>query len=237
MSLPVCKHSHAHMGNRIAPVALSREAADGAGQQGINDARRQAWHHHRTCLCRIDHLNGHVLPDCCWRKGEPVKMSKPKILAILGAKDGQFPKTVITLLDIMREINVHNIFQWERAIIGKWEETKKPSDAKLSGKEQDEIHKFILAFFIDDCEKLGWQEADRRLYELKFLLNSKVFKKIPRKLLSAESVHQALHEFHLAILDELESRKFVMIENKKKRVAGTKKSIWDTGWQGIPFGQ
>gem|GEM_PF-2600178 len=140
-----------------------------------------------------------------------MKTSKPNRLAILGAKDGQFPKRVITMLEIMRELEFITIYSWESLI----EDWIQKTNGQMPGKL---ISKGELAIIASKTERLvketlldlGWMEATKRAVFL-MSLRREEFKAIA----TYERVNIALHELKLAIQGELYRRKFVMIDEQK----------------------
>ena len=64
-----------------------------------------------------------------------MKMLNPNRLAILSAKDEQFPKRAISLLEIMREFIAYNVCQWDGMIDRLIKETEKPVGKFISKKE------------------------------------------------------------------------------------------------------
>ena len=143
-----------------------------------------------------------------------MKTLKPKSLAILGAKNGQFSKRAISMLEIMREI-AYNVCQWDSTIEELHEQTAdKPAGTLLSKKELKRIKDVFDFRFGEDreIEALGWDEFENRVLNLDSLLDLKYLSKRP---VTAESVNRAVFELKLAFLNELASRKFVAIEKNK----------------------
>ncbi len=63
--------------------------------------------------------------------GEAMKESNTNRLAIFRAKDGQFPKQAISLLEIMRDFNAMNTCFWHSHLSTWIDETTKPRGAVL----------------------------------------------------------------------------------------------------------
>lgn len=157
-----------------------------------------------------------------------MKTLKPNGLAILGAKDGQFPKRAISLLEIMREFAAFNICQWHGHIDTLIDQTSKwPAGALLSKKECESFKKYYDIIFGDvTCSngrkvvrgeflnEMGWEEMYLRQSDVERLLDPRDFSKIRP---TVERLNQALFEFKMAFENELLKRKFVMIENDKAR--------------------
>jgi len=129
-------------------------------------------------------------------------------LAILSAEWKQFPSKPISLLEIMREFITFNIFQWDGLIDFWLDGTRKPPGTELSKSTVRELQSLLVGLFGNQCEELGWEQAEGRLDSLKIILGTK-------RLPTAESVHHHLYELKMAVQDEIASRKFVMIENRK----------------------
>jgi hypothetical protein len=150
-----------------------------------------------------------------------MKTLKPNGLAILQAKDGQFPKQAISLLEIMREFIAYNVCQWDGLIEGLIERTKKPAGTLISKKEAKRIKHNFDIYFGKDCkiDEMGWEEVELRVFALRLILDITIgIKKFPnKKALTAEMVNNALDELHMAFLNELASRKFVMIDKEKSK--------------------
>jgi len=91
---------------------------------------------------------------------------------------------------------------------------KNPAGRLISKKEAKSIRLHFNNFFGADCEseKMGWEEVTSRVMNVDLLLDPKHYAK---KLATAESIHQALFELKMAVLNELTVWKFVIIENKK----------------------
>jgi hypothetical protein len=112
----------------------------------------------------------------------------------------------------MREFIASNIYQWDSLIEGWMDQTdNKPAGTLIPKKEARLIYKLLTGIIGNQCEEMGWEEAQNRVSNLELELDSK-FGKRPR---TAESVNRALFELKLAILNELDTRKFVMIEKRK----------------------
>ena len=72
-------------------------------------------------------------------KGESMKTLKPNGLAILGAKQGQFPKRAISLLEIMREFSAYKIHQWFEIIDCIKEQATKPIGAVFTKRQMQKL--------------------------------------------------------------------------------------------------
>jgi hypothetical protein len=144
-----------------------------------------------------------------------MKTLKPKSLAIFQAGGKQFPKSPISLLEIMREFIAYNVCQWDSTIEELHEQTaKRPAGTLLSKKELKRIkYNFDLCFGEDHgIEAMGWDEFENRMLNLDSLLD---LKSHPKRPVTAESVNRAVFELKLAFLNELAPRKFVEIEKNK----------------------
>jgi hypothetical protein len=147
-------------------------------------------------------------------KGERMKTAKQNRLAILGAKDGQFPKHAISLLEIMREFSAWDINLWTQIIDSLKAETIKPFGTVLPKSKINGIRSYLLDGKLECLfRELDWREAESTL----FALNIPICKIAGQKSepISAERVRIALGDLRLAISQELKKRKFAMIENKK----------------------
>ena len=143
-----------------------------------------------------------------------MKLLNPNGLAILGAKQGQFPKRAISLLEIMREFTAWDINLWTQIIDSIKEESTKPFGTILTKSGIANIRRHLLDGGLECLfQQLGWQEAGSSLFALKI----PIFKLVGEKSapISAERVRIALGGLRLAISKELKNRKFAMIENKK----------------------
>lgn len=147
-----------------------------------------------------------------------MKTRKLKSLAILQANGKQFPRSPISLLDIMREFIADNMCQWQDMIERLLEQTDKPAGALLSKKESKRIkHNFDIYFGNDcECEKLGWEEMESRRQHVQFLLSLMLDKKFhAKKPQTFEEINRAIFELKLAFFHALATHKFVMIETSK----------------------
>ena len=81
----------------------------------------------------------------------------------------------------------------------------------MTKKHAKQISKLLEGIIGNQCEEMGWGDASTRLTNLAIMLDFKLTKKLP----TAESVNNELYELQSAIHNELNARKFVMIENQK----------------------
>ena len=95
----------------------------------------------------------------------------------------------------MREFAAYNIYQWDNLIEEWLNETNKPIGTVLTKKRAKIILKLLDGIIGNQCEELGWADAEIRMSDLAVLLNFKLTKKLP----TAESIHTALYELQAAI--------------------------------------
>ena len=136
-------------------------------------------------------------------------------LAILGAKDGQFPKRTISLLEIMRELKASKIYQWDILIEDLLNDVKTQDGATFLLKKANKEVLDTVSSFVEQFHKLGWKEAFSRAVELKCLFDIKFRKANNIKRSTSANLQDALFELKSAINGELNARKFLMIENSK----------------------
>jgi hypothetical protein len=145
-----------------------------------------------------------------------MKASKPNGLAILGAKDGQFPKRAISLLEIMREFDAANFFQLDRMLEEYSEKANKPQGVIFVEQELQQFRIFSNFYLPEGkFEELGWNDTETRSLVFKMTLWGTLRGTANKKTVSAESIQNCLRDIQLAIQKELRFRKFVMIEKNK----------------------
>ena len=156
-------------------------------------------------------------------KGASMKTLKQNGLAILGAKDGQFPKRAISLLELMREFIGHNVFQWDSMIELLQEQTEKRARGALVSKEAAKRlkHNFDI-YFGDDCKisEMGWKGMEGRIEHIRFLFDliiKPTQKFIKGRGITFEGINLAFFDLKMAFLSELDDRKFVMTEKNKSK--------------------
>jgi hypothetical protein len=137
-------------------------------------------------------------------------------LALFKSDWKQFPSRPVSLLEIMRALNVLNIFYWDRLLDRLQDETKKvPAGTTLPVRNKKRICEFLDTIIGNRCRKLGWEEAEGWVGTLKMLLT--VTKKHPlaKKPPTADAINNALFQLQNAIHIELGNRMFAMIESRK----------------------